>query len=49
MKIAYTKTEYTGKTLIFQDGGAILSAMRTFEEAVGTGRGFPYGKKERRL
>ena len=46
MKIAYTKTEYTGKTLFFQDGGAILSAMRTFEEAAGTGRGFPYDKCE---
>ena len=46
MKIAYTEVEYTGKTLFFQDGGAILSAMRTFEEAAGTGRGFPYDKGE---
>lgn len=30
MKIAYTKTEYTGKTPFFQDGGAILSAMNGF-------------------
>lgn len=30
MKIAYTEVEYTGKTLFFQDGGAILSAMNGF-------------------
>lgn len=31
MKIAYTNVEYTGKTLFFQDGGAILSVMNGFQ------------------